>query len=207
VLLLIGRDIHRSEEDEMKQALSLGLVMALVAASASGQAYRWVDKDGRVHYTQTPPPPDAKDVQRKKLGGNVADSSNLPYATQRAAQNFPVTLYTSPDCGAPCDSARSSLVNRGVPFKEISVVDQKSVEDLKKVSGKIQLPALVVGSEVQSGFLEGAYKSALDDAGYPSSAPPQVPLEALRKMEPVAKPAAAPPAESNPSPAPEAEAK
>ncbi len=190
----------------MKQALSLGLVMALVAASALGQAYRWVDKDGRVHYTQTPPPPDAKDVQRKKLGGNVAESSNLPYATQRAAQNFPVTLYTSPDCGAPCDSARSSLVNRGVPFKEISVVDQKSVEDLKKVSGKIQLPALVVGSEVQSGFLEGAYKSALDDAGYPSSAL-QVPLEALRKMEPVAKPAAAPPAESNPSPASEAEEK
>ena len=44
----------------MKQALSLGLVMALVAASALGQAYRWVDKNGRVHYTQTPPPPDAK---------------------------------------------------------------------------------------------------------------------------------------------------
>ena len=190
----------------MKQALSLGLVMALVAASALGQAYRWVDKNGRVHYTQTPPPPDAKDVQRKKLGGNVADSANLPYATQRAAQNFPVTLYTSPDCGAPCDSARSNLVKRGVPFKEISVVDQKLGEDLKRVSGKIQLPTLVVGSEVQSGFLEGAYKSALDDAGYPSSAL-QVPLEALRKMEPVAKPAAAPPAESNPSPAPEAEVK
>ena len=190
----------------MKQALSLGLAMALVAASALGQAYRWIDKDGRVHYTQTPPPPDAKDVQRKKLGGNVAESSNLPFATQRAAQNFPVTLYTSPDCGAPCDGARSNLVKRGVPFREISVVDQKSVEDLKRVSGKVQLPALVVGSQVQSGFLEGTYKSALDDAGYPSSTI-QVPLEALRKMEPVAQPAAAPPAESNPPPAPGAEAK
>jgi glutaredoxin len=189
----------------VNRALSLGLVMALVAASAWGQAYRWVDKDGRVHYTQTPPPADARDVRKKKLGGNIAESSNLPYATQRAAQNFPVTLYTSPDCGAPCDNARSNLVKRGVPFREINVVDQKSGEDLKRVSGKIQLPTLVVGSQVQSGFLEDAYKGALDDAGYPSSAP-QVPLEALRKMEPVAKPAAAPP-ESNPSPAPEAEVK
>lgn len=190
----------------MKQALSLGLVLALVAAGALGQAYRWVDKDGRVHYTQTPPPPDAKNVQRKKLGGNGAESSNLPYATQQAAQNFPVTLYTAPDCGAPCDNARSNLVKRGIPFKEISVVDQKFVEDLKRVSGKVQLPTLVVGREAQSGFLEGAYKSALDEAGYPSSAVP-VPLEALRKMEPVANPPAAAPAEPNPSPAPEPEAK
>ncbi len=190
----------------MKRTLSLGLVLAFVTAGALGQAYRWIDKDGRVHYTQTPPPPDAKSVQRKKLDGNVAESSNLPYATQQAALNFPVTLYTSPDCGEPCENARSSLVKRAVPFREISIVDKKSLEDLKRVSGKIQLPALVVGSQVQSGFLEGAYKSALDDAGYPSSTP-QVPLEALRKMEPVAQPAAAPPAESNPSPAPGAEAK
>ncbi len=190
----------------MKRTLFLGLVLALAGASALGQAYRWVDKDGRVHYTQTPPPPDAKNVQRKKLGGNVAESSNLPYATRQAAQNFPVTLYTSPDCGAPCDDARSNLVKRAVPFREISVVDQKSLEDLKKVSGKTQLPALVVGSDVQSGFLEGHFKSALDDAGYPGSAP-QVPLEALRKMEPAAKPAAAPTAETNASSAPEAEVK
>lgn len=191
----------------MKQALSLGLVLALVGASALGQqAYRWIDKDGGVHYTQTPPPPDARDVQRKKLEGNLAESSNLSYSTQQAAQNFPVTLYTAPDCGEPCDNARANLVKRAVPFREISVVDQKSVEDLKKVSGRVQLPTLVVGSAVQSGFLEGAYKSALDDAGYPSSAV-QVPLEALRKMEPVAQPAAVPSAESNPAPAPEAEAK
>jgi len=200
----LERDIRRSQEDAVKRTLFLGLVLALAGANALGQAYRWVDQDGRVHYTQTPPPPDAKNVQRKKLRGNVAESSNLPYATRQAAQNFPVTLYTSPDCGAPCDDARSNLVRRSVPFREISVVDKKSLEDLKKVSGKTQLPALVVGREVQSGFLESTYKSALDDAGYPSSAP-QVPLEALRKMEPAVKPA--PTAESNASSAPEAEVK
>ena len=29
----------------------------LFATAVAAQAYRWVDKDGKVHYTQTPPPP------------------------------------------------------------------------------------------------------------------------------------------------------
>jgi hypothetical protein len=35
-------------------------VMFAFAATASAQMYRWVDKDGRVHYTSTPPPPGVK---------------------------------------------------------------------------------------------------------------------------------------------------
>jgi hypothetical protein len=35
-------------------------VMLAFAAMASAQMYRWVDKDGRVHYTATPPPPGTK---------------------------------------------------------------------------------------------------------------------------------------------------
>ncbi|MEX0638576.1 MAG: DUF4124 domain-containing protein [Burkholderiales bacterium] len=35
-------------------------VMLAFAAAASAQMYRWVDKDGRVHYTATPPPPGVK---------------------------------------------------------------------------------------------------------------------------------------------------
>jgi hypothetical protein len=31
-------------------------ILSTVCADAFGQAYRWVDQDGRVHYTQTPPP-------------------------------------------------------------------------------------------------------------------------------------------------------
>src|SRR5712692_2296884 len=84
-------------------------ILSTVCANAFGQAYRWVDQDGRVHYTQTPPPPDARKVQRKNFRGGGVDVSNLPYATQVAAKNFPVTLYTLADCGAPCDQARGPL--------------------------------------------------------------------------------------------------
>jgi len=155
-----------------------------IACHASAQAYRWVDQEGGVHYTQTPPPPGARNVQRKALGGGGGEAgeiANLPYATQMAAKNFPVTLRTSPECGTPCDEARAALVKRGVPFKEISVVNQSDLDELKRLSGHDQLPHLMVGSQMQSGFRDDLYAGLLDTAGYPPSGP-QLPLETLRKM-------------------------
>lgn len=164
-------------------------VLSIACADASGQAYRWVDKEGKVHYTQAPPPPDARAVQKKTFRHGPAEASNLPYATQVAAKNFPVTLYTSPDCGAPCDRARAVLVKRAVPFKETSVLSQSDVDEMKRLSGKADVPLLVVGAQVQSGFQEVLYNDLLDSAGYPSSGP-SVPVEALRKMDPAAGPLA-----------------
>ena len=164
-------------------------VLSIACADASGQAYRWVDKEGKVHYTQAPPPPDARAVQKKTFRHGPAEASNLPYATQVAAKNFPVTLYTSPDCGAPCDRARAVLVKRAVPFKETSVLSQSDVDEMKRLSGKAGVPLLVVGAQVQSGFQEVLYNDLLDSAGYPSSGP-SVPVEALRKMDPAARPLA-----------------
>jgi glutaredoxin len=115
---------------------------------------------------------------------------DLPYATQVAAKNFPVTLYTLPDCGPFCDQARALLVKRAVPFREVSVVTPKDADEVKRLSGTNDLPLLVVGTQVQTGFHEGLLNGLLDSAGYPSSGPP-APIETLRRMDP-ATPAPAP---------------
>jgi glutaredoxin len=158
-------------------------ILATVCTDVLGQTYRWVDRDGRVHYTQTPPPPDAKGVQRKSFQHGPTGTVDLPYATQLAAKNFPVTLYTQPDCGTPCDQARALLVKRAIPFREVSVVTQKDADELKRLSGKTDLPLLAVGNQLQTGFQQELYNSLLDSAGYPSSAPPAR-IETLRKMDP-----------------------
>jgi glutaredoxin len=155
----------------------------IACGNAAGQAYRWVDDQGRVHYTQTPPPPQAKDVQRKNFRAGAVGSVDLPYASQAAAKKYPVTLYTQPDCGSPCADTRAALVKRAVPFREVSVLSQKEIDEMKKVSGREDLPLLVVGSQFQIGFQEGLINSLLDTAGYPPAGA-RVPLEALRKTEP-----------------------
>ncbi|MDA1116550.1 MAG: glutaredoxin family protein [Proteobacteria bacterium] len=140
-----------------------------VATAASAQLYRWTDEKGRVHVTDTPPPPSAKDVQRKTFtdsGAVPAEDANLPYATQIASKNFPVKLYTAPDC-APCGAGRKLLNARGVPFKEVSVVDAPQTEELRKIAGSLSVPTVSVGSSVQKGFEDGVYHALLDNAGYP----------------------------------------
>jgi glutaredoxin len=153
----------------MRSVIFAALLGAACAASA--QMYRWTDEKGRVHVTDTPPPPSAKAVQKKSFSGGgtaVSDSAGQPYALQLAAKSFPVTLYTSKDC-EPCGAARNLLNARGVPFREVLVVDEPQQEELRKVAGALAVPSVTVGSNVQKGFEENAYHSLLDIAGYPKA--------------------------------------
>jgi glutaredoxin len=141
------------------------------ACAASAQMYRWTDDRGRVHVTDTPPPPSATAVQRKSFSGGGTDASDTagqPYALQVAAKSFPVTLYTARDCD-PCGDARKLLNSRGVPFREVLVVDEPQQQELRKVAGALAVPSVTVGSNVQKGFEESAYHSLLDIAGYPKA--------------------------------------
>jgi glutaredoxin len=146
----------------------LGLFLALAASAAMAQEiYRWVDEKGRVHITDTPPPPGAKEVQKAKPGAGGTVEAPTPFPLAQAMKDYPVTLYTSPVCNEPCAQARAALNKRGVPFKEVQVWEEKSNEELKKVSGANEVPTLVVGRTVQKGFEQALYDSLLDSARYP----------------------------------------
>jgi len=149
------------------------VVALLLASAVAAQAYRWVDKDGKVHYSQTPPQSsDATKVQKRSAGGSVVETSQLPYATQQAAKNFPVTIYTSENCVEPCKDARTLLSQRGVPFREVAIADDQGRAELKKVSGGDEVPVLTVGKQVTKGYSADMWHTALDSAGYPRNAAP-----------------------------------
>lgn len=168
----------------------LAAAAMLAGTACAQQMYRWVDKDGRVSYSDKPPPPAAaKDVQQRNVGANVVDSGGLDYATQQAVRNAPITLYTTADCKEICGQARELLQKRGAPFSEVTVSDEKTREALKQASGDTQVPVLVVGRDVTKGWEPGAFHAALDAAGYPKSAPNR-PIQAAKA------PAAAPKADA-----------
>jgi len=149
------------------------LCSALAWTAGAAEMYRWVDKDGKVHYTDSPPPPTARRVEEKRLGGNSSvTGGDLPYATQLAAKNFPVTLYVS-DCGEPCTQARQHLAKRGIPYTPKNpTASQTDAEALTKLVGNPQVPVLVVGKTPPlKGYEAGSWDAALDAAGYPKSKP------------------------------------
>jgi glutaredoxin len=178
--------------------LVLTLLLALTAGAQAGQLYRWTDEQGRVHYTDQPPPKTARSAEVKKLGDKPTDP-NLPYALQMAIKNYPVTLYNA-DCGDTCSRASALLSKRGVPFTERNAREEEVATALEKLTGgKLEVPTLLVGKQVIRGFEEGAWNSALDGAGYPRTAvlPPRAtkqPAKQQAAAAPAPAPEAAPPA-------------
>ena len=160
------------------KSLLFVLVFASTAIMAHGaDLYRWVDANGKVHYSDQPPPQTAKGVEKKKFGGNLIPGENLPYATQLAMKNFPVTLYDGA-CGEPCDTARQFLNKRGIPFTEINPASSKEeLEAFKKLTGGTGVPVLKVGDSLSKGFESGAWNSLLDAAGYPKTNPLAHPIK------------------------------
>lgn len=184
----------------LRNAALIAAALALPAlALAQTNVYRWVDKDGKVHYSDTPPPEPAKSLTQKRVGGGYSESSQLPYATQIAMQKSPVTLFTGADCGDPCRQGRELLGKRGIPFSERDAQgNAEDAEALKKLVGAIEVPVLTVGSSKVKGFEEGAWHSALDGAGYPRTAlpgqvPPRPPSPPRKAEAPAAPDAAAAP--------------
>ncbi|MGH8746578.1 MAG: DUF4124 domain-containing protein [Burkholderiales bacterium] len=147
-------------------AVALCLALAPGAASAQ-QLYRWTDASGHVHVSDTPPPPGAREVEKKTFSGSVVQTDQTPFGLRKAMKDAPVTLYTSPSCKDPCNQARAALNRRGIPFKEVVVWNPETNAELERVSGAREVPTLTVGSMVQKGFAQSAFDSALDIGGYP----------------------------------------
>ena len=145
----------------------VGVALAAAAAHAQSTVYRWVDKDGKVQFTDSPPPADAKSVTEKRMGGGGEDAGQVPFATQIAARRHPVTMYVSDDCGDYCTQGRALLAKRGIPFSEKNPQrNPADAEALKQAIGALEVPVLMVGTNVVKGYGEASWQAALDQAGY-----------------------------------------
>ena len=147
-------------------------LLAVVYTNAQAESlFRWVDKDGKVHYGDKPAE-DAIGAEQKKFGAApAAGDDELSYGVRKAKQDFPVTLYTAANCGDTCVQARALLNKRGVPYIEKNLLTNEDIDAFKKLGGGNGVPALTVGKTMLSGFEAGQWNSELDIAAYPKTAP------------------------------------
>ena len=169
----------------MSKILFAAIAM-LVASTAAAQTYRWVDKDGKVNYSSIPPPATAKSVQSRSSAPSALESGQQPYAVQQALKNYPVVLYTHTDCKEPCADGRKLLAGRGVPFREVAVIDEKTQAELKTATGDTQVPVLMVGKQASRGYESEMWNAALDAAGYPKAGSPGAQARRAVAPEPAA---------------------
>lgn len=154
-------------------ALALGLAIGLGVGlpEAALAQYKIVGPDGKVTYTDRPPAAGPSKAAPVPLAGggdsgaNASASTGLPYVLAQAANRYPATLYTGAGCSA-CDSARSYLRQRGIPFAE-KVAANGDGDALQRLTGGRSIPVLTLGGQVVQGWSPDTWASYLDAAGYP----------------------------------------
>jgi glutaredoxin len=144
-------------------SLSLG---AALPAAAQG-VYRIVGPDGRVSFSDQPPPAsNATPAARTGASSGTAGAA-LPFELRQVASRYPVVLYTGNDC-APCNSGRNLLNARGIPYTEKTVTTAEDIEALKRLAGEASLPFLSIGAQRLRGFSDTEWTQYLNAAGYPA---------------------------------------
>ncbi len=166
----------------MKATFSKFLAASAVAMTAAGllctvahaqQVYRIVGPDGKVTFSDKPPPVASNARVTAGAGGSGGGTSGLggsglPYELRQVASKFPVTLYTNDGC-APCGSARSMLNARGIPFTEKTVNTQADTQALQRISGDTMVPFATIGGQQLKGYSDAEWTQFLNAAGYPAA--------------------------------------
>ncbi len=191
-----------------------GLLSPLAQAQ---QVYRIVGPDGKVTFSDQPPPAASSGKVSTANPGGAGGSAptGLPFELRQVASKYPVTLYSGENCG-PCGTARALLINRGIPFSERTVNTNDDIKALQRLSGDASLPFATIGSQQLKGFSDMEWTQFLNAAGYPATSvlppsyrpPAPAPLVSVAlppavtgNGAPAARPAAAPAPVAPPPPA------
>jgi glutaredoxin len=198
-----------------RTALFVAILSLCAALPAAAQGvYRIVGPDGRVTFSDQPPPSSAA-APAARTGTGTASASGagaaLPFELRQVASRFPVVLYSGNDC-APCNSGRNLLNARGIPYSEKTVTTNEDIEALKRLAGEPSLPFLTIGAQRLRGFSDTEWTQFLNAAGYPAQSvlPPGYRRAAASPLVTVAPlpgtaGGAAPAAGAEPAAAPQAE--
>ncbi len=176
----------------------------LLLALPAHALFKVVGPDGKVTYSDRPPPGEARAVQVNRDGSIAANDPTLPFALRQVMAKFPVTLYTASACDA-CEMGRALLQRRGIPFVERTATTNEDKEAWQRVVGGQEAPVMKIGAQVMRGFNASTWEETLDIAGYSrqSQLPPNYKAAAAQPLvepKPIKPPLTAP--ETTPTPAP-----
>jgi glutaredoxin len=188
----------------MKFTLRSWMAIASLTLSAlpAHALFKVVGPDGKITYSDRPPPGDTRAVQVNRDGSIASNDIALPFALRQVMAKFPVTLYTAAKCEA-CDMGRALLQRRGIPFSERTATTNEDKEAWEKITGGQEAPVMKVGAQVMRGFNPSTWEETLDVAGYSrqSQLPPNYKAAAAQPLvEP--KPVKPPPTASDTTPTP-----
>ena len=121
------------------------LLSLILAWPAFAGVYKWTDAQGRIQYSDSPPPA-AKSTQLK-----LQSFTGAVQVSQAIGADSGVTIYTTEWCGV-CKRAKAFFKQNGVQFREWDVEKTDYGAAKFKQLGGSGVPLITVGSEKMMGF-------------------------------------------------------
>ena len=146
---------------------TVALLLGGATLGAMAQTYKVVGPDGKVTFTDKPPAANQIKAPTNGAPATAPGVAGVPFETRQAMAKYPVTLYSTKNCGA-CDNARQALKRRGVPFSEYTVNDDTDFAAYRSRFSATTFPGISVGTKNMAGFSAGDLSGYLDAAGYPT---------------------------------------
>ena len=126
------------------------LLSLLFALPASAGVYKWTDAQGRIQYSDSPPPA-AKSTQLK-----LQSFTGAAQVSQAVGADSGVTIFTTEWCGV-CKRAKAFFAQNGVPFREWDVEKTEFGAIKFQQLGGSGVPLITVGSKKMAGFEASAF--------------------------------------------------
>lgn len=130
--------------------------------AALGEIYKWVDADGKTHFSSSQPThTEAETVEPKATNTYSSPDQPSSYKTgpttvKKSRQK--VVMYSAVWCST-CKTAKSYFRRKGIPFKEYDIeTSAKGRKDYKKLKGT-GVPIILVGKQRMDGFSASSFES------------------------------------------------
>ncbi len=156
-------------------SLRIKLLTALCAIAVCGPPavavttiLECVEADGSVSFSDVCPPGSVKTGERRYSSSIGIGQDQMPYG----AESPEITLYSVANCDA-CDLVRNVLNTRNVPYNEKNVAENVEHQDeLRDAAGALNVPTVLIGENILSGYNRSAIEAALNQAGFELAAQP-----------------------------------
>ncbi len=150
--------------------------LLVFAGPAHADVYKWVDENGSVHFSDTPPPK-GRNAERMNLDDAPVSTVKFP-SPQSAAPNKAgggpevndkpralvnkVDLYITDWCPY-CKKAIAFFRANGIPFKTYDIEkDQAAARRARTLGGNGSVPFAVINGKTITGFSATSYLQALN---------------------------------------------
>lgn len=153
----------------LRLGVLIGAGVLTLAAPHAETLYKSVGPDGRIVYSDHPPP-DGRVL--KSMSFQAGPASALPASAAEqlerlkalkkpvAAATGALVLYSAAWCGY-CQKAKAYLGSKGVGYQEIDIDTPDGLAAFAQAGGGKGVPLLVAGSQRVQGFSPAAYDALL----------------------------------------------